>query len=237
MASAESAAREHVTHHQLSQAWILAVLTHVGLLAICASAVYTLQPADFTRRQWVALVLVALAALAHVAATRGRGAFGATGKSLTALLAGVTLSLTYDPQLANWPGIGEQMPLWLATANPSLATIGVVLAGVSGTLYLATVHRHHRWRHPVPYVRVVLLAAAMVTILGLCTFGALSRIYELDSLYLVMLLSHTLQYAWLMGVVLGLSGRIGVGWSAQAYLALTVLAALARNLAGGGEAA
>jgi hypothetical protein len=237
MASADSAGREHPTHHQLPQAWVLAVLTHVGLLTICVSAAYTLQPADFSRRRWAALALLAVAALFHAAVTRGRGASGAAGRSLTALLAGAVLSLSYDPQLANWPAIGEKLPLWLASANPSLATIGVVLAGACGAIYLATVHRHHRRRHPVPYVRVVLAAALLVVVMGVGAFLALSRVYELDGLYLVMLLSNAVQYAWVLSIVLGMSGRVGVGATPQVYLALTVLAALARNVAGGGEGA
>ncbi|NPV47359.1 MAG: hypothetical protein HPY69_10395 [Armatimonadetes bacterium] len=237
MASAESLVDERLSHHRQAPVWVLAGLTHLGLLAICCSAAYTLQPADFTGRQWAALLLAAVIALAHAVGTRGRGAASVCGKSLTALLAGVALSLSYDPQLASWPTVGERMPLWLAAVNPSLATIGVLVAGVFGMLYLATVTRRCGQQCPIPYARVTVLAAALVIVLGLGTYAALGRIYDMDSLHLVMLVSNAVQYAWLLGVVLGLSGRTGVGYSAQVYLALTVLAALVRNLVGGGEPA
>lgn len=236
MARAESLAEKRLTPHRRAAVWILAGFTHLGLLAICGSAVYTLQPADFTRRQWAALALAAALALVHVVSTRGRGAASVFGKSLTALMAGVTLSLSYDPQLANWPAIGERIPLWLTAANPGLATLGVLLAGVSGTVYLAAARRDHGQSGAVPYLRPIFLAAVLVVALGLGTYAALGRVYEMDSLYLVMLISNAVQYAWLLGVVLGLAGRTGVGFSAQVYLALAVLAALLRNLVSGGEA-
>jgi hypothetical protein len=235
MASAESAEPKALTHHQLPQAWVLAAFTHLGLLAVCASAVYTLQPPDFPRGRWMALALLALAALAQAAISRGRAALSSNGKSLTALLAGAVLSLSYDPQVANWPGVGEKLPAWLSGLNPSLATVGVVWAGVCGAIYLGAFHTHQRGRHPAPYVWTVLATAALIMLGGVATYVVLSRVYEVDSLSLGLLVSQAVQYGWLLAVVLGLSGRIGVGATMPVYLALTVLLALARNLHGGGQ--
>jgi hypothetical protein len=234
MTSARSTERKALSH-QPPPTRALAALTHLGLLAVCASAAYTLQPPTFSRQRWAALVLLALAAMVHAAVTRGRGALADSGKCLTALLAGVALSLSYDPQLADLPGVGEKLPAWLSAINPSLATVGVALAGLCGAIYLAATHASHPGRPPAPYGRTVLTAAALVVLCGVGTFVALSRLYDLDSLAVVLLVSQAVQYAWLLAVVLGMSGRAGVGATMQVYLALTVLLALARNLHGGGQ--
>lgn len=236
MAETTPEVREQVSHHQVPQAWALAALVHLGLLAVCASAVLTVQPANFGTRAWGAYGLVALVALLQTAVTRGRAAFSANGKALTALLAGMVLFLSYDPQLSNLPALGERLPQWLSDLSPSLGTVGALWAGFWGLIYLATIHRHHRDRHAVPYLRPVLAAAVLVVVLGLSTFLALHRVYELESGAVQMLVSQALQYGLLLAAMLGLSGRIGFGSVPEVYMSLSVLAALAHNLKGGGGA-
>ena len=75
----------------------------------------------------------------------------------------------------------------------------------------------------------------MVLVFGVGMYVALDRVYEMDPVSLSLLVSQTVLYAGLLGVTLGLSGRIGFGASVQVYLALTVLAALAHNLRAGGQ--
>ena len=146
------------------------------------------------------------------------------------------LSLSYDPQLSNLPGLGEKLPQWLADLSPSLGTVGALWAGFWGLLYLGTIHRHHRARHSSPYARPVLAAAGLLIVLGVGSFVGLSRVYELESGAVNLLVSQAVQYGLLLSVMLGLSGRIGFGSVPEIYMSLSVFAALAHNLKGGGGA-
>jgi hypothetical protein len=220
-----------------ASARVLAALTHVGLLVVCASAVYTLQPSTMGQRSWLALALVALGALVQVVMTRGRSGASAGGKTVTALLAGIVLSLAYDPQLGNLPGLGEKLPTWLADLSPGVALLGVLWAALWGYGLLARVGPPYGPAQPTPYVRPLLTGAVLVGGLAVVMFVVLGRVYEVDPLPVTMLVSQVVQYAALLGVVLGVTGRPGVGSGATLYLAVTVLAALARNLVAGGGGA
>lgn len=235
MADAILEDREVLDHHQVPQAWVLAALIHLGLLAIGLSAVRTVQPGDFGLRRWAPYVLVACGGLVYAGLTRGRGAFQSPGKMLTALLTAMALSLSYEPQLSNVTGLGERLPQWLADLAPGLGTVGALWATVWGLVYLSTIHRHHRARHEVPLVWSVLIAAGLVVVLGVGSFLGLGRLYEVDRAGLFMLLSQAVQYGLLTSVMLGLSGRIGIGSGPAVYTALCVLGALVHSLRAGGS--
>ena len=196
MASVTVMAGAESRHRQPAGGWILAALTHLGLLLVCFSGAYTAQPADFPHRKWVGIVALALVMLVWAIATRGRSGFSISGKLATGLAAGLVLSLTYDPQLSDLPVLGSLVPASLADVHLGVATLGVVWAAILGLAYLA-----------------------------------LGRFYELETLHLVMLISNVVQYYLLVLVVMGMSGRSGVGRALQVYLALTLLLACARNLA------
>lgn len=232
MAVWEEGDREMIRHRHPERAWVLAVLVHLGLLAVCVSAVMTLQPPTWPGRKWLGVGVLALVLISYALVTRGRSAFTAHGKLLTALAAGIVLSLAYEPQLSTWGRLGEVMPSWLADTAPGLGMVGALWAGFWGLVYLGLVHRDHR--HGVVFGWPVALSAVLVAGLGLVTFIGLGAVYEIEPYYLSLLLGNVVQYGLLLSVVIGLSGRIGIGSGMQLYLALTLLLAIARNLSGGG---
>lgn len=209
---------------------LLAALTNLGLLLICVSAVWTLQPPTFGLRRWAGLGLFALTLLIVAAVTRGRSAFSTNGKLATGLAAIIVLGLSYDPQLANIGTLGENMPSWLLGLAPGLGTLGVVITTVFGLTYDATINNYQRHRHDAPFAWGLKAAALLVIVLGLVSYLCLHRLYELDSTVLGQLFGNAIQYYFLALVVVSLSGRIAVGSTMQVLLSLTILLAFARNL-------
>lgn len=216
------------------QVLVLAALTHLGLVVTAACAVYTLQPPTFGMKRWAGLGLVALVMLGLAAVTRGRSAFLTVGKLLTALAAGVALSLAVEPQLANMGTLGERMPMWLLGVGPNVAMIAVVWTAVFGLLYLHLINSYLGHGHEAPFRWGLNLGTLVIIVLAIASFVMLGRLYEMDMLHLSQLLGNALTFYLLLVVVLNVSGRIGFGASMQVYLALTLLLALARNLVGGG---
>lgn len=214
----------------------LANLMHVGLLLVCASAIYTLQPPTIGMERWLGLGLLAIILLVWAAATRGRCAFTDGGKLLTALAAGIVLNLAYEPQLANLGNFGENMPSWAMGLAPGLAMAGVILAASFGLWYLRTLNNYLRHGHTAPFRWGLHAAFLLVIALGLITFLALDRLYQMEPMDLSALLGNALQYYLLLLIVINVSGRTGVGAVMQVYFAATLLLALARNVIGGGGA-
>ncbi|MEI6501858.1 MAG: hypothetical protein WCP21_12625 [Armatimonadota bacterium] len=209
---------------------VLAALTNVGLLLICASAVWTVQPPTFGLRRWAGYAVLALLLLLSAALPRGRSAFSNAGKLAVTLAALIVLSLAYDPQLASVGALGDTMPPWLSAISPGLGTLGVLLAVVCGFSYLFTINGYLRHRHHTLFAWGLKSALILIIGLGLATYLCLHRLYELDPTVLSLLIGNALQYTLVGYVVVNLSGRLGVGSSMQIYLSLTVLLALARNI-------
>jgi len=220
----------HPAHRR--QVRLLSGLMHVGLILIGVSAVWTLQPA-MAPRHWAAYVVVALAMLAYVAATRGRCSFRDDGQLLTALGAALVFRLARDPQLAAIPALSEAMPGWLAAISPGLATLGLLLAAVCGFLFVRTLNNFLGHAHQPPFVSALGWGAGLMLALTLITFFMLSRFYELDGTYLTLLIAGLIQYYLLTRLVLSTSGRMTVGSAPQIYLALAILLACGHNLLAG----
>lgn len=214
------------------QVTVFSVLMHAGLLIICASAVYTLQP-TLTLRQWAACLILALAMIICAIATRGRCSFRDGGKLITALGAMVVLWLARDPQLAELPGLGEHLPDWLVAAAPGVATVAVLIAVICGFLFVRTLTSYVGHGHTPPFLRALNWSALIVLVLGIGIFLILKRFYEMDVAALTMLLANVIQYYLLLSVMLSASGRTTVGAAPQVYLAVAILLAFARNVAGG----
>lgn len=208
----------------------LATLANAGLLLICASAIWTVQPPTFGLRQWAGRAVLALVLLISAAISRGRSAFTTGGKLGTALAAIIVLGLAYDPQLANLASIGEKLPAWLSALSPGLGTLGVVIAAVFGLAYIATINATLRHRHDTPFSGALTASVILVIVLGLVTYLCLQRMYELDPTILALLIGNASQYYVIAVVVSQLSGRIGVGSSIQVMMSVTILLALARNV-------
>ena len=208
----------------------LATLTNVGLVLVCLSAVWTIQPADFPHRRWAAYGLLALILLISAAVTRGRVAFSPAGKLGATLAALIVLSLAYDPQLASLASLGDKLPAWLAAIAPGLGTLGVLVTAIFGLSYLSTINEYVHHRHYTLFAWGLKSAFLLIVLLGLATYLCLHRMYQLDPTIPPLLIGNALQYALVAYVVVNLSGRLGVGSSMQIYLSLTILLALARNI-------
>lgn len=210
---------------------LLAALTHVGLIVICLSAIYTLQPPTLPTRRWAGLVVLALVMLGNAIVSRGRSGFSVNGKLLTALAGGIVLSLAGEPQLANLGNLGETLPPWLVSLYPSIATVALVWAVTFGLAYLRASNAD-RAQRTTPFLGGLHASGLLVLVLGLVTFFALTRLYPIDPMYLSLLISNALQYYLLLLVLVSISGRIGVGSSIELYMAVTLLLACARNILG-----
>lgn len=208
----------------------LAALSNVGLLLICVSAIWTVQPPTFGMRRWAGYALLAVILLLAAAFSRGRSAFTAAGKLGVTLAAVLVLSLAYDPQLANLGNLGEKLPEWLLATAPGLGMLGVLVVAVFGLTYMTTINEYVHHRHYTLFAWGLKSAAAMVIVLGLTTYLCLNRLYDVDPTMLALLVGNAVQYTLVSYVVVNLSGRIGVGSSMQVGLAATLLLALARNL-------
>jgi hypothetical protein len=210
----------------------LSALMHVGLVVISACAVYSLQPL-MGPRHWAAYVLVALAMLVGAAATRGRYSFADGGKLLTALGAGLVFKLASEPQLANLPWPGEHLPSWLAGANLTIASVGLLVAAIFGFWLLRTLTDYLGHAHEPPFLWALNGSVLLILVLSAVTFSTLRRFYEIDGIYLALLVGNAVQYYLLLRLTLSASGRKMVGALPQVILALAILAACARNVLGG----
>jgi len=203
---------------------------HLGYLLVCISAAVTQQTAEFPRRAWIPPLAVGLALVLAFLATRGRIAFARWGRLLLALGIGLAFSLTYDPQLADLPGLGWVADTPLGQLNPSLAALGSVLVLV---FWLATAAAGgERMQRPVPFRRALTIGAALVVVTGALTRSYLAGYYEgvSDTFETYDLMQRALQYTILIGAALGLSGARGVrGWP-HLYVGLALLAGFARNM-------
>lgn len=214
------------------QVTIFSGLMHAGLIIICLSAVYSLQPL-LTLRQWAACAFLALVMLICAGVSRGRCSFHDWGKLLTALAAVLVLWLARDPQLSELPWPGDRMPAWLVGAAPGVATVGVLITVVFGVMFLRTLSNYLGHAHTPPFLQALNWAAFVVMVLAAGTFLLLRRFYEMDVAALALLLGNVIQYYLLVWVTLSASGRVTVGAAPQIYLAAAILLAFVRNLAGG----
>jgi hypothetical protein len=207
----------------------LAVGVHLGFLLICASAVITRQMPDFPKRAWIAPILVGLTLLIAFAATRGRFALTEWGKGLLALGLGVAFGLTYDPQLANLPGLSGVSDSALGQYNPSLANVGVLLVLVFWGLIAATGGESRLG--PRPFRRSAVISFVLIAATAVFAYWFLGLYYDLEGpFHTIDVMQKGFQYLVLILAAVGLSGGIGVrGW-AHLYVGLALLAAFVRNL-------
>ena len=207
----------------------LALGIHLGLGLVCFSAVYTRQPADFTVLRWAGVAAVGLVLIVSAAITKGIVALQQTGRLLLALGAGLAMSLSFEPQLAELPGLGEKMgPVW-AELFPSVATVGVGLAfGFWLLFYLAD---GERGLHPIPFRHSLTLTAGLLVGLAGVMYIALNPLYGLDGGRATIAVVFTLiQYTALLVAVLGSCGGPGVRAWPFYYIGAALLAAVVRNL-------
>ncbi len=211
--------------------WWPAVGVHLGLLTVCASCAYTVQPLIFSKRQWVAFAALGLVMLASVALTRGRAAASSGGRVLLALGAATTAWLAYDPLLTNLPGIAGAVPACLEQFEPGIALPGIAIALMSWLVY-RTIARDGI-PPGAPLRRAVLASAVLVLALTAIMYLALHNLYEMQAGFGSLLLAYrVVLYPALLLVTLEMSGAAGVGGWAHVYVGAALVVAAGRNLVG-----
>ena len=207
-----------------------AVGIHLGLGIVCFSAVYTgWQTVIITYPQWAVMLGVALV-LAYAGLTPARGQARRLWVRLTLGLAGLlAFRLCYDPQIANIPRLGEELPRAFLDTYPGIALIGVVIAlacwvlyrNAGGELGLGT----------IPFRRSVAAVLGLVVVLAVVAHLLLHGPHDLPLSMTLRPILAVLQGGALVYVLLGIGGGPGVGRAPHIYFALTLALAFARNMA------
>lgn len=218
--------------HRRPLAWALAVVFHLGMLAIAISCVYTQQPPTAGRLFYITVALLALS-LPLVLCVRVRSAAARSAMApLTALAAAITYSFAYEPQLeAVVPSAIARLPMVILELAPGIGLAGLLLASIATAVYLAAGCDRHLVR--VRMSRAVLAAAGLVIGLGLVMYVALAPIYDLQGgMQTRLLIGRTVEYALLGLVVMRMYGLRGIGSVPAWYFAAALFLAAGRHLLG-----
>ncbi len=227
-----AALEDHVEARTRPPARWPAVGGHVGLLLVAFSAAWTLQPEGwFNRGQWLSFALIGLMVLiVGIQALRGR-ASNLSASALLALGAATALYLAYDPQLTALPGLTALGAGPVGALEPSLAHLGVFIAGVFAALYAGLVRP--RTSGEPPFAGAVVAAAVLVLVLAGIMWLALHNLYDLSGTSGIgMLAFRVVSFSLLLLSCLVLAPARGVYGLAQLYMGLALLIAVARNFSG-----
>jgi len=209
--------------------WWPMIGVHAGLGAVVFGAIYAAQvQGAVTKMDYAGYALVGLA-LVLLGVIRAVDITSTASRGLLALGGAMALYLAYDPQLAGLPGGGALAKSLIGQFQPSVAHLGVVVAGVF--LALQGVVGGRALPRRVPF-RTALLAAAML-LLGLLVvmWGGLRNLYDLSMTTSPgLLVFRTIAYGLLMFVCLTIPGVRGVGRAPHIYLGLALIGAVVRNL-------
>jgi hypothetical protein len=211
--------------------WWPAVGVHVGLLIVCASCVYTLEPLlfGFSRRQWLGFAALGLVLVGAVAFTGGRAAASRAGRLLLGLGAGLVLWLAYKPLLEDLPGLSGVVPAGLAQLEPGIGLVGLGIALIFWLVYRGVAREGIR--PGAPFRRAVLASAALVLVLAAVMYLSLRGLYDLGGgLESLILTYYVVQYAVLLLICVEMSGAAGVGGLAHLYVGAALVIAVGRNL-------
>ncbi|MFO7948003.1 MAG: hypothetical protein R6V19_14460 [Armatimonadota bacterium] len=208
----------------------VAAIFHVGMVVICASAVYTLQPPTYTKQLFgvIAAAAVIVAATAYMSQTRPEWRSGV--RLGTALLAGIVFHLAYSPQLNQLPGL-ENLPPWVSEMQIGLGAVGLAVALIAAGVYLWS--GCDRRSVKVPFQGSMLAAAGLVIVLNAVMYASLVQIYDLQGgFYARLLTMHVVAYSLLFLLVMRLTGARAVGNYTTWYLAAAIILASARHILG-----
>ncbi|MFP4248621.1 MAG: hypothetical protein ACLFU7_03115 [Armatimonadota bacterium] len=202
---------------------------HVGLLIVVVGAVYTAQvQGAVTRMEYAGYAVIGLA-LVLIGSIRAVDIGWVGSRALLALGAAVALYLAYNPQVMALPGGGMLAGTPVSALEPSLAHLGVIIAG----LFLgvqAAVDRRALPGH-VPFRGAVVVAVVVLVGLGIITSTALGSIYDLSMTTGPSVLAfRVVAYGLLMVVCLTIPGARGVHRAPHIYLGLALIGAVVRNL-------
>lgn len=202
---------------------------HLGLIAVCFGAVYTAQvPGAVTKMDYAGYALVGFA-LVLMGAIQALDITSTASRGLLALGGAIALYLAYDPQLGGLPGGAAIAESPVGQFQPSVAHVGVVVAGLALALQ-AGVGRGILPRE-VPFRRALLAAALLLLALMAVMWGGLRSVYDLSMTTSPgLLVFRTIAYGLLMFVCLTIPGVRGAGRAPHIYLGLALIGAVARNL-------
>ncbi len=217
---------------EMSPAWWPMIGVHAGLMAVCFGALYTKQvqgAVDTSEYAGYALVGLALLLLGVVR----KWDLQSTGARATLALGGaMALGLAWEPQLSGLPGGGVLLATPIAHLQPSVAHLGVLLAGIFLGLQIAVDRR--LLPREVPFRRALVAAVVLLlAMMGVMWLG-LRNVYDLSMTSSPsVLVFRALAYGLLMLICLTVPGRRAVRGAPHIYLGLTLLAAVARNIIAG----
>jgi hypothetical protein len=202
---------------------------HLGLITVCVASVYTAQvQGAVTKMDYAGYALIGLA-LVLIGAIRAVDIDSTASRGLLALGGAVALYLAYDPQLAGLPGGAAIAQSPVGQFQPSIAHLGVVVAGLALALQAAIDRRV--LPRGVPFRRALLAAVLLLLALMAVMWGALRNIYDLSMTTSPgLLVFRTVAYGLLMFVCLTIPGVRSVGRAPHIYLGLALIGAVARNL-------
>jgi len=217
------------TQQPASAPWWPAIGVHVGLLLVCASCAYTLQPLMFSSRQWIAFAALGLVVVCISVFRLGRAAASKAGRLLLALGVATAAWLGYEPLLADLPGLSAAMPDQLAQFEPGVVLPGIAIAFIFWLLYRATARGGIA--SDVPFRGALLASAGLTLALTAIMYLALHNLYDLQGGFSTLILTfRVIQYTALVLVALEMSGAVGVGGLAHIYVGTALIIAAARNL-------
>jgi len=206
-----------------------AIGMHLGLLVVCASAVYTgWQRTIVTMPQWAMMLLVAATLLVAAISRRAGIAQQPWARGALALGGLLVLFLAYDPQLDAFPALAERLPGALLGAYPGIALPGVLLAFVSWLAYRSLGGESDA---PVPFRAAAWWAAGLLVALSLFAYSVLHGPHDLPIESTLRPILAATQGGLLVVVLSGIGGGEAVRLAPHVYLALALICAFARNMA------
>lgn len=208
----------------------VAAVFHVGMLAICVSALYTIQPPTYTKLLFGLIAAAAIVVAVMASRWRARPQWRRGIRLGTALLAGIVYHLAYSPQLTQLPGL-ETLPPWVSEMQIGLGTVGLAVALIGAGVYLWS--GCDRRSVNIPFQWSILAAAGLIIVLNVIMYASLVQIYDLQGgFYARVLTMHVVAYTLLLLSVMRMTGTRGVGNYTTWYLAATIVLAAARHIAG-----
>jgi len=212
------------------QALPAALGIHLGMAVVCFSAVYTgWQSTIVTMPQWAAMLLVG-AGLIYCGLRRGAGtAVRSPVRVLLALGGLMVFQLCYEPQLANIPRLGEELPEVFTSTYPSIAIVGAAIMLASWLLFVGG-----GGQLPLgvtPYRNSVGIAVALVSAIALFCYFMLHGPHDLFFAESLRPILRAAQAGIIAGVLLSIGGGLGVYRLPHLYIGVTLILAFLRNLA------
>jgi hypothetical protein len=223
------AAEQIEVSEELRPRWWPMIGLHAGLITVIFGAIYTVQvPGAVGRMEWAGYAAVGVA-LVLVGGVKAWDVRSPVGRGLLALGGAIALYLAYDPQLVGLPGGAALLESPVGELQPSLAHVGIVVAGVF--LALQAVVDRRLLPAEVSFRASVLAAVLLLVGLTVVMWLGLRGVYDLSmTVSPAFVIFRTVAYGLLMFVCLTVPGVRAVARAPHIYLGLALLGAVVRNM-------